>query len=160
VQVDNGGQIDLPLIGEVTAAGKTPRELERDVAARLDKGNYVEAPQVTVLVKDSASQKFTVEGAVKLSGVFPLQGQMTLLRAIATAQGVDGDANQRDVVIFRTVNQQRVAGVIDLGRVRAGKIDDPKIYPGDTVVVMTSKSRRALKDLIGLAPLFFLFTLI
>ncbi|HEY7851730.1 MAG TPA: polysaccharide biosynthesis/export family protein, partial [Caulobacteraceae bacterium] len=97
VQVDATGHIEFPMIGDVTAAGKTAKELGDEIAARLDKA-YLRSPQVTVVVKDSASQKYTVEGAVKSSGVFPVVGHMTLLRAIATAQGVDPDAKLRDVV--------------------------------------------------------------
>lgn len=154
LQVDATGHVQFPMIGEVTAAGKTAKQVSDDIAERLDK-SYLRSPQVTVYVKDSASQKFTVEGAVKSSGVFPLVGHMTLLRAIATAQGVDPDAKQRDVVIFRMVNQKRMAGVINLGDVGKGKIDDPQIYAGDVVVVPMSGARKAFHDLIGATPLLF-----
>jgi polysaccharide export outer membrane protein len=152
VQVDSTGHFEFPMIGEVTASGKTAKQLEDEIAARLDK-SYLRSPQVTVYVKDSASRKFTVEGAVKVAGVFPLQGHMTLLRAIATAQGVDPDARLRNVVIFRMVNQQRVAGVVNLGAVRTGAVDDPQVYAGDVIVVPSSNSRKAFHDIIAATPL-------
>jgi polysaccharide biosynthesis/export protein len=152
VQVDASGHVDYPMIGQIAAAGKTAKQLAGEIAAVLDK-NYLRSPQVTVYVKDSASQKYTVEGAVKVSGVFPLQGHVTLLRAIATAQGTDPDAKLRDVVIFRTVDRKRMAGVVNLGDVGKGKVDDPPIYAGDIIVVPMSASRRALKDIIGATPL-------
>jgi len=155
VQVDGSGHIQYPMIGDVTASGKTAKQLASEIAAILDK-SYLRSPQVTVYVKDSASQKFTVEGAVKTAGVFPLQGQMTLLKAIATAQGVDPDAKLRDVVIFRMVNQKRAAGVVNLGDVRKGKVDDPQVYAGDVIVVPMSGSRRAMHDIIAASPLLFL----
>ncbi|MGA2953523.1 MAG: polysaccharide biosynthesis/export family protein [Caulobacteraceae bacterium] len=155
VQVDASGHIQFPMIGDLTVAGKTTRQVADEIAAKLDQ-NYVRSPQVTVVLKDSASQKFTVEGAVKGSGVFPLQGHMTLLKAIAVAQGVDIEtAKQKDVVIFRTVDHKRVAGVVDLGAVGKGKIDDPPIYAGDVIVVPTSASRRFMKDLIAATPILF-----
>ena len=154
VQVDATGHIEFPMIGDVTAAGKTAKELSDDIAAKLDKA-YLRSPQVTVVVKDSASQKFTVEGAVKASGVFPVVGHMTLLRAIATAQGVDPDAKLRDVVIFRMVDQKRLAGIVNLGDVRKGKADDPQIFAGDVIVVPMSAGRKALHDLISVTPLLF-----
>lgn len=154
VQVDATGHIEFPMIGDVTAAGKTAKELGDDIAAKLDKA-YLRSPQVTVVVKDSASQKFTVEGAVKASGVFPVVGHMTLLRAIATAQGVDPDAKLRDVVIFRMVDQKRLAGVVNLGDVRKGKADDPQIFAGDVIVVPMSAGRKAMHDLISITPLLF-----
>lgn len=156
VQVDATGHIQFPIIGEVAAAGRTAKQLRDEIAAQLDKG-YLRSPQVTVYVKESASEKFTVEGAVKASGVFPLHGRMTLLRAIATAQGVDPDAKQRDVVIFRMVNQKRLAGVVNLGEVGKGKIDDPRIFAGDVIVVPMSGSRKAFHDLISASPLLFFF---
>jgi polysaccharide export outer membrane protein len=152
VQVDAGGHIQYPMLGEVTAGGKTTKQLGDEIAARLDK-SYLRSPQVTVSVKDSASQKYTVEGAVKKAGIFPLQGHLTVLGAIATAEGVNEDAKLHDVVIFRMVNQRRMAGVINLGDVRKGKVDDPPVYAGDVIVVPQSASRRALKDLIGATPL-------
>jgi polysaccharide export outer membrane protein len=152
VQVDAGGHIQYPMIGEVAAAGKTAKQVGEEIAARLDK-SYLRSPQVTVSVKDSASQKYTVEGSVKSAGVFPLQGHMTLLKAIATAQGASEDAKLNDVVIFRMVNQQRVAGVVNLGDVGKGKVDDPVVYAGDVIVVPQSASRRVLKDIIGATPL-------
>jgi len=155
LKVDATGHIQYPMIGEVTAAGKTAKQVGDEIAERLDK-SYLRSPQVTVYVKDSASQKFTVEGAVKTAGVFPIVGHMTLLRAIATAQGVDPDAKLRDVVIFRMVNQQRMAGVINLGDVRKGKVDDPQVYAGDVIVVPMSGARKAMHDIIGAAPLMFL----
>jgi polysaccharide export outer membrane protein len=154
VQVDAGGHIALPFIGSVVALGKTPQELGADIAKRLG-DTYIQSPQVTVFVKESLSQKFTVEGAVKAPGVFPLVGNMTLLRAVATAQGPDLDAKLHDVVIFRQVNQKTVGEVVNLSQVRAGKVTDPQIYAGDVVVVMTSPTRRALHDLVSITPLLF-----
>jgi polysaccharide export outer membrane protein len=80
---------------------------------------------------------------------------MTLLKAIANAQGVSDDAKLRDVVIFRTVNQKRMAGIVNLGDVGKGKIDDPEVYAGDVIVVPLSGTRRAWKDLLSATPLLF-----
>jgi polysaccharide export outer membrane protein len=154
VQVDASGHIALPFIGSVVALGKTPQELGADIARRLG-DTYIESPQVTVFVKESLSQKFTVEGAVKSPGVFPLVGHMTLLRAVATAQGPDLDAKLHNVVVFRQINQKTVGSVVNLSQVRAGKEPDPQIYAGDIVVVMTSSTRRALHDLVSITPLLF-----
>lgn len=152
VQVDLAGQIDFPLIGTVNAAARTPNELAAEIAMKLE-AKYLQNPQVTVLVKEAVSQRFTVEGAVRKPGVFPVVGKMTLLQAIATAEGLDDVANTRGVVVFRTVNDRRMAAAVDLAEVRTGKLGDPQIYPGDVVVVATSKSRRALKDIVGVTPL-------
>ena len=86
VRVDTRGRISLPLIGGVDAVGRTSQQLERLIADRLGE-NYLQSPQVSVFIKEFTSLRFTVEGAVNKPGVFPLVGQMTLLRALATAGG-------------------------------------------------------------------------
>jgi polysaccharide export outer membrane protein len=152
VQVDLAGKINFPLIGAIEAAAKTPNELAAEIATKLE-AKYLQNPQVTVLVKEAVSQRFTVEGAVRKPGVFPVIGKMTLLQAIATAEGLEDVASTRNVVVFRTVNGRRMAAAVDLGDVRTGRLGDPQIYPGDVVVVAASKSRRAIKDIVGVTPL-------
>lgn len=152
LQVDAAGQIDFPLIGEMSAVSKTPRQLADEISAKLGE-RYLQSPQVSVFVKQSVSQRFTVEGSVRNPGVFPIVGRMTLLQAIATAQGADREANVKAVVVFRTVNRQRMAATVNLNEVRTGRLGDPQIYPGDVIVVSVSKSRRALQDIVGFTPL-------
>ena len=62
VDVDGAGQILLPLIGAMRAAGKTVRELEAEITRELG-AKYLQSPQVSVAVKDAAGQRVTVEGA-------------------------------------------------------------------------------------------------
>lgn len=158
MQVDSNGQIDFPLIGPVTAAGKTTRQLAAEMSARLGR-SYLQAPHVSVFVRQSVSRRFTVEGAVQRPGVFDITGQMTLLQAIATAQGVDPAANIRQIVVFRTVEQRRMAAIADLADIRTGRAPDPEIYPGDVIVVPSSGSRRVVRAIIGATPIFTLFGL-
>lgn len=155
VQVDSSGQINLPLIGTVAVSAKTSKQVADEIARRLGE-KYLQAPQVSVLVSKSQSQKFTVEGAVRDSGVFDLQGRTTLLQAIAMTHGVNQGANLRSVVIFRTVQQKRLAAVVSLADVRSGKVDDPQIYAGDVIVVPESNSARILRSIIGVTPLMLL----
>jgi polysaccharide export outer membrane protein len=158
VQVDAAGQIDFPLIGAVPAAAKTTRELGQDIALRLNQ-RYLEAPQVAVLVKTSVTQRFTVEGSVENPGVFELPGRMTLLQAIATARGLNEVGNPRHVVVFRTIEGQRRAGLADLSAIRAGRTADPQIYAGDVIVVGSSRGKSWLRNIIGVTPLFNLLFL-
>lgn len=152
-QVDASGQIVYPLIGSVQASAKTPRELGDEIAAMLS-DRYLQSPQVTVYVKTSLSQRFTVEGAVASPGVYDIAGRMTLLQAIATAKGVDESANLRNIVVFREIDGQRRAGLADLGAIRSGKAPDPQIYAGDTIVVASSGSKKFLSGLLRATPLF------
>lgn len=155
VQVDTSGQIDFPLLGAVTAAGRTTRELADEMSRGLSR-RYLQSPHVSVFVRQSVSRRFTVEGAVARPGVFDMPGRMTLLQAIATAQGVEPSARLRQIVVFRTIDQQRMAAVADLSQIRTGRSPDPEIYPGDVVVVPASQSNRVLRAIIGATPIFSL----
>lgn len=157
VQVNSNGEIDYPLIGTITAMGKTADALATEIAAKLG-ARYVEAPQVTVFIKQSQSQKITVTGAVLKPGVYDATGRLTLMQAIAIANGTGEFANKRSVVVFRMINHRRTAGLFSLAAIQAGKVDDPEIYPGDAIVVAESNSKRRLHDIIGLAPLFVLLS--
>lgn len=151
-QVSGDGTISLPLIGPVQAVGQTPRQLEDELKTRL-RARYLRSPQVTVNVKEFNSQKFTVEGAVSHPGVFPMSGgQATLLRAVASAGGFDRVADPSNIVIFRTIDNQRVAARFDIGPIRTGAAPDPEVQSGDVIVVDSSAMRTALRDVLQLLP--------
>jgi polysaccharide biosynthesis/export protein len=151
VQTDAGGRISFPLAGIIDAAGKTPNEVENDIEEKL-RGRYVRDPQVTVNLKETVSQVITVDGEVKEPGLYPVVGRMTLMRAVATAKGLTEFSKQDDVVIFRTVNGQRLAGLYNLKAIRRGNYDDPEVFANDVVVVGDSKGRRLFKDGLQILP--------
>lgn len=151
VVVDNSGRLALPLAGSITAAGLTPDELSAAITERL-RANYVRDPLVAVNVKEALSQSFTVDGQVNRPGLYPLRGDMTLIRAIASAQGLGEFAEQDNVVVLRTVNGQEYAGVYNIAAIRQGNYEDPRIYPNDIVVVGDSARLRRMEDLLRLLP--------
>ena len=161
VQTDASGRISLPLVGTVEAAGKTPQEVATIIEDRL-RGKYVRNPQVAVNLVQTVSQVVTVDGQVTKPGLYPVLGRMKLQRAVATAGGLSEFAKLNDVVVFRTVNGQRMAGLYNLGAIRAGAYDDPEIYANDLVVVGDSPARRLFKDVLSASslittPLLILF---
>lgn len=151
VQADASGNISVPLVGVVLAAGKTPGELAAEIAEGL-RAKFVRNPQVTVNVKEIVSQVVTVDGEVVQPGTYPVLGDMTLMRAVASARGVNEYAKLQDVVVFRTVGGKRYAGLYNLKAIRRGTYADPAVFANDIVVVGDSKSRRLFKDAIQLAP--------
>ena len=151
VQVDADGQVQLPLLGAVAAAGRTIGQLSQQIAAAYG-AKYVRDPKVIVSVKDSASQKVTVNGAVIQPGIYPVTNSTTLMQAIAMARGPDTKLASDRVAIFRTVGQQRTAATFDISAIRDGKIEDPQIHAGDIVIVDTSGVRRFLQDISPIAP--------
>ncbi len=152
VQVDANGQLSFPLIGTIDVAGLTPDQLADAIEMRLT-GTFVRDPQVTVNLKETVSQVVTVDGQVSRPGLYPVVGRMTLQRAVATAGGLGEFANLEDVVIFRTIEGQRMAGLYNLGAIRAGAYPDPEIFSNDIVIVGDSESRRMFRDLLRSAPL-------
>lgn len=152
VQVDAGGQIAMPLIGTIDARGRTARELAETIEGAL-RGRYVRNPDVTVNIRSSVSQVVTIDGQVTEPGLYPVTNQMTLLRAIASAKGLAEFAKQDDVVILRTVDGRKMAGLYNIDAIRRGAYADPAIYANDVVVVGDSPARRRFRDIVSLAPL-------
>jgi len=152
VQIDASGRLSFPLVGVVEAAGRTPTEVASEIEDRL-RGRFVRNPQVTVNLEETVSQVITVDGQVTRPGLYPVVGRMTLMRAVATASGVSEYANLKDVVIFREVNGQRLAGLYNLEGIRRGNYGDPEVYANDVIIVGDSPQRRMFDQLLGLAPL-------
>lgn len=157
VTVDSAGTVALPLVGQLAAAGKTPMELGKTIADSL-RGRYVRDPQVAIGVKEVRSQKFTVDGAVVVPGVYPLVGRVSLVQAIASARGPTEYAELDKVAVFRTINRQKMAAAFSLKDIREGRFEDPQIYPNDIVVVGESGSRRTYRDLLQALPILGVFT--
>jgi polysaccharide biosynthesis/export protein len=150
VQVADSGTINLPLVGEVPAAGRTAQEIERDLVVKLG-AKYVKSPQVTVFVKEYNSQRITVEGAVKKPGAYSIKGRTTLLQAIALANGLDANY-ESTVVVFRQSDGQRLAARFDIDDIKNGKAEDPIMQKGDVVVVNDSMSKKGLEYFLRLLP--------
>ncbi|MBX9801220.1 MAG: polysaccharide export protein [Caulobacteraceae bacterium] len=154
--VDTSGNIQLPLIGLVQAAGRSSGELSTDIAARLSV-QYLRDPQVTVTVTEAASQKITVDGAVTKPGVYEMRGSTSLLQAVAMAQGPTGIADLTKVAVFRTLNGQRSVAVFDLAAIRQGRAADPIVLGDDVIVVDTSRLNSALRQIITAVPALAVF---
>lgn len=157
-EVDGAGNINLALVGAVPAAGRTVRQLESEIAARY-RARYLQNPQVTVAVKDSVGLRVTVDGAVKKPGVIMARGDLTLLRALAEAQGFTDTADQSNVIVMRNSPQGRTVARFDANAVRAGNAPDPQILGGDTIVVDDSTAKTAWKQFREALPVAGLFRL-
>lgn len=155
-QVSSSGMITLPLIKGVKAGGRTQAQLERDIAAKLEAG-YLQSPQVSVFVKEYNSQRITVDGAVKKPGIFPITGNVSLLQAVALAEGLNEVADPSGVLLFRIVDNKRMAARFDIKAIRSGKLDDPMLIAGDVVMVDESLGRTTLRDIKSVLPLSGLF---
>jgi len=150
------GTINFPLIGDVPAAGKTAQQLERDLAARLGE-KYLQNPQVTVLVKESNSQRVTIQGAVEKPGVYPIKGRTSLLELVAMAGGIKQDTDWT-VLVLRNSRGKRAAAKFDAAAIQNGQATDPTIKSGDIVVVGTSSIKQGFSNVLKVLPLVGLFS--
>lgn len=145
-RVSASGFITMPLIGLVDANGLTYEELAVRIAGRLGQ-DYLQNPNVTVNVKEYASQRVTMEGAVGKPGIFALSGDTTLLQSIALAGGLAELAEPRAVRVFRTNEAgEKTVGIFDLTQIREGKAPDLALLGGDVVVVPRNDQREFLRD--------------
>jgi polysaccharide biosynthesis/export protein len=97
-RVSAKGEISLPLIGSVQAAGLTAQQLEALLEYKLHQ--YMKDPHVDVLVSSVESHPVSVVGAVKKPGVFQIRGDRTLLEMLSLAEGLADDAGD-DVLVMR-----------------------------------------------------------
>lgn len=89
VRVSSEGHIRLPLLQQrIDASGKLPSELEDLIAAHLEKEGILVKPVVMVTVAEYASRPVSVAGAVKRPLTFQAVGRITLLDALARAEGL------------------------------------------------------------------------
>ena len=137
VAVRPDGRISLPLIGEVTAVGKTPVQVTEDISLKLKE--YKENPQVSIVLKEVNSYAIFVLGEVAKPGKYPLKTKTTLLQGISIAGGFTAMAARNKLVVLRFgVNgggQERVKASYDDIVLRDGSLQNIELKPGDTVVV-------------------------
>jgi polysaccharide export outer membrane protein len=97
-RIDGDGNINLPLVGHIHAAGMSLQELEADLVKRLRE--YIRDPQVFVTVVQFRSEPVFFVGLFVRPGVYPLQGNRTLVEMLATVGGLQANA-ARQIKITR-----------------------------------------------------------
>lgn len=117
----SSGTVAMPLIGEVPATGRTPTEVATAIQAALANG-YLRDPKVAAEV--IAYRPFYILGEVKSPGPYPYVSGLTVVNAIASAQGYTPRANQHIVFIRRFGADQEVAYKLT---------PDLRVFPGDTL---------------------------
>ena len=155
VEVDSQGKLSVPLIGPVTAAGKTTDELAATITQEL--GRYVNDPRVVVFIASAASRHVVVDGSVVQPGTYEFRGTTTLLGALAMARGPTKVAALDEVVIFRRIDGKLYAAKFNVRDIRLGRSPDPEILANDTVVVGFSGLKSAWQDLLQALPAFAIF---
>ena len=121
--VDGSGAVRLPLVGQIPAAGRTLRQFEADVTAKLSEG-YLKEPRVSAEVVNY--RPFFILGEVNKPGQYPYVNGMNAVTAVAMAGGFTYRADEHDVYVRRGGQSEEQELPADA---------NTKIYPGDIVRV-------------------------
>ena len=157
VPISATGEISMPLVGTVTAAGQTVPQLEAQLE-RLLANRYLRDPDVAVNIVEYQSHLVTVEGGVETPGIYPFQPGTRLSGAIALAEGPDRTADTNQIAIIRTVAGGMQIAKFDYRAMQEGTMIDPVLHPGDRVVVGTDSLSVFWQDLLRALPAFGVFT--
>ena len=136
IPVRSDGKISLPLVGELQAAGRTPLQLEHEIALSLK--DYMTAPEVTVIIEQINSKKFNILGQVLKPGSYSLALATTVMDAIATAGGLRDFAKKEDIYILRELPDGTESHIrFNYKSFIKGKnpTQNIKLEPHDTVIV-------------------------
>lgn len=135
-RVDQTGNVDIPLLGEIHVEGLTA-----DQAAKIIQQRYItaeilkpESAQVTVFIQEYASQGITVNGEVKTPGVYPAFG-VRMLNDVITAAGGILPAASSQVLITRRNDPQHPITVEYNPTALKPVIPQVQILPGDSILV-------------------------
>lgn len=112
LRVDKQGKIEIPILGEMQAAGLTRGELAKAIEAKLVEGEYLKDPTVTVQLRNF---KVSVMGEVNTPGVQTITGdRVTILEALTMAGDLAPSGKRDNILVVREEGDQRVSYVVDL----------------------------------------------
>lgn len=135
VAVRPDGGLNFPLAGDIMVSGKTVEQLQKELAAKLQK--YVPDPVVTVSVKQSAGYKIYVVGKVNRPGEFPANRDVDVMQALSMAGGLTPYASENRIKILRRENGVLKSIPFKYSHVKKGEDLEQNIIlrGGDVVVV-------------------------
>lgn len=129
------GHVTVPLLGDIKASGRLPRDLAKDIGEALR--IYIERPIVTVGMVTANNARFFVIGEVMLSGSFPMFGRTSVVQGLALAGGFQEFAKKSRIRILRFAGDQQIAIQFNFDEVESGVNLEQNIVllPGDTIIV-------------------------
>ena len=133
-RVTDRGMVPIVGIGDVKVAGLTPGDAAAVVHDKLIDGHYLNHPQVSIIVKEFATQQVSVIGEVKTSGSYPIATPRPILAVLALAGGLNPEAN-RHILIERQGDQQHPLDYYVSNDGMQAIKQQVMVNPGDTIVV-------------------------
>jgi polysaccharide export outer membrane protein len=142
VAVRPDGRISTPLIEDITAAGKKPKELARELEQKL--GKFIQDPNVTVIVRSfigPPDRQVRVIGEATEPTAIPYRDHMTLLDVMIATKGLTKYASGNRAVIVRVDpdGKRRSINVKLSDLIKDGDISQNiEMTPGDTLIIPQS----------------------
>jgi polysaccharide export outer membrane protein len=129
------GNINMPLIGSIMAAGKPISVLQDEIADKLK--YYIANPVVNVKLHQSTGNTIFVIGKVNKPGQFPVNRRIDVLQALSLAGGLTFYADEDSIHVLRRVGNEIKVFPFDYNEVMNGEHLEQNILlePGDTVSV-------------------------
>lgn len=153
IRIDTGGDVDIPLVGKLRAAGLTTAQLKAELVERFSK--ELRKPQISVEIVEYGSQPVSVMGAVNHPGVHQVQGRKTLVETISLADGLRPDAGPR-INISRHIKYGRIplptakadsSGMFTVADVGVKDLlagthpaENIRVFPNDVITVPTAEA--------------------
>lgn len=153
VRIGFNGTISMPLIGDVKAAGLTLRELERRLETRYGE-KYLQSPNVTVFLKESAGQQVTMDGQFRKTGTLKVDNNSSLLKVVSRVGGLTPIGDDDKIFVYRSYSGGNKVAQFSISEIRKNVNLDPRVYGGDVIVAFASNAKIAketLKEALGLA---------
>jgi polysaccharide export outer membrane protein len=133
VRVSSAGYASLPMVGNIKLAGLTTVQAESIIAQGLQKRGFFNDPQVSVFVKEYATEGISVLGEVQKPGIYPLLGHRTLLDAVSAAGGTTPKAGKSVSITHR--DQPNSPETVMLSQNNGQTMNNRPVQPGDTIEV-------------------------
>ena len=134
-RVAQDGTIDFPYVGRVEVAELEPTEVADLLEERLQDGDILVQPQVSVLVTEYNSKRISVSGAVNNPGNYPISPGLTALQAVGLAGGTTDLANRDGAILTRRVDGEMRRYAVPLDAITVGTSDDFTVRAGDIIFV-------------------------
>jgi polysaccharide biosynthesis/export protein len=135
-KIRTDGKVNLPLVGEVDAAGKTVITLQADLSERYK--TQLKSSSVTVTLESSVTQ-VTISGAVAKPSKLSFERPTTVFQAIMEAGGVNEFGTLKSVHLVRLINGLQQTQILDLRPVTSGQSTKPYyVRDGDVIIVPRS----------------------
>lgn len=139
-RVSESGNISLPLIGQIHAAGLTEAELERVIVQAYRDANLIQNAQVSVVVQEARARTFSIQGAVTASGQYQiLNTDFRLLDALVLARDITAPQGIDYIYVIRHTDENE-AGVSTQPSNNTGQTNPPATGPSPDILAPQSKA--------------------